>query len=155
MDSLQIATYIIVALVIWIALLSIYLTKTIGHYRRLTKGENNLDLGKVLEKIVARGDLQAKQITQILKELDKSNKRELANFQKHALIRFNPFEEAGGDQSFVIALLDGNNNGIVVSSLHSRGGTRVYAKQVVGAKPAAHQFSKEEKEAVEKAARSV
>ena len=155
MDSLQIATYIIVALVIWIALLSIYLTKTIGHYRRLTKGENNLDLGKVLEKIVARGDLQAKQITQILKELEKSNKRELANFQKHALIRFNPFEEAGGDQSFVIALLDGNNNGIVVSSLHSRGGTRVYAKQVVGAKPATHQFSKEEKEAVEKAARSV
>lgn len=155
MDSLQIATYIIVALVVWVALLSIYLIKTIGHWRRLTKGENNLDLGKVLEKIVTRGDLQANQITQILKELDKSKKRELANFQKHALIRFNPFEEAGGDQSFVIALLDGNNNGIVVSSLHSRGGTRVYAKQVVGAKPATHQFSKEEKEAVEKAARPV
>lgn len=155
MDSLQIATYIIVALVVWVALLSIYLIKTIGHWRRLTKGENNLDLGKVLEKIVTRGDLQANQITQILKELDKSKKRELANFQKHALIRFNPFEEAGGDQSFVIALLDGDNNGIVVSSLHSRGGTRVYAKQVVGAKPATHQFSKEEKEAVEKAARPV
>lgn len=155
MDNLQIATYIIVALVVWVALLSIYLAKTIGHYRRLTKGENDLDLGKVLEKIVARGDLQTKQITQIIAELDKSKKRELANFQKHALIRFNPFEEAGGDQSFVVALLDGNNNGVVISSLHSRGGTRVYAKQVVGAKHATHQFSKEEKEAVEKAARPV
>ena len=153
MDNISIATYALVALIVWVAVLSFYLFVAIGHYRKLTKGENNLELSKVLEKIVARGDLQANQIAEILKEVDKSKKRELANFQKHALIRFNPFEEAGGDQSFVVALLDGHDNGVVISSLHSRNGTRVYAKQVVASKAAGHQFSKEEKEAVEKAAR--
>lgn len=153
MDNISIATYMLVALTVWVVLLSVYIIKIIGHYKKLTKGENNLDLAKVLEKIVTRGDLQANQIAEILKEVDRSKKRELVNFQKHALIRFNPFEEAGGDQSFVVALLDGKNNGVVVSSLHSRNGTRVYAKQVIGAKALNHQFSKEETEAVEKAAR--
>mgnify|MGYP001581619117 FL=1 len=55
----------------------------------------------------------------------------------------------------MVALLDGANNGIVISSLHSREGTRVYAKSVVGAKAHTHPFSKEEKEVVEKAARQV
>jgi Protein of unknown function (DUF4446) len=46
------------------------------------------------------------------------------------LVRYNPFEETGGNQSFALAVLDGNGDGVVVSSLHARSGTRVYAKAV-------------------------
>jgi hypothetical protein len=46
------------------------------------------------------------------------------------LVRYNPFEETGGNQSFALAVLDGNGDGFVVSSLHARAGTRVYAKAV-------------------------
>jgi hypothetical protein len=46
------------------------------------------------------------------------------------LVRFNPFEDTGGNQSFALALLDGRGDGFVVSSLHARAGTRVYAKAV-------------------------
>ena len=49
---------------------------------------------------------------------------------KQALIRFNPFGDTGGNQSFVLALLDNNNNGVVLSSVHARTGTRVYAKEI-------------------------
>lgn len=73
-------------------------------------------------------------------------------FQKSAFVRYNPFEETGGDQSFIVAILDGNNSGFVISSLHSRNGTRIYAKQISMGKES-HQLSKEEKEVVEKAAR--
>ncbi len=48
------------------------------------------------------------------------------------LVRFNPFEDTGGNQSFALALLDAAGDGIVVSSLHARSGTRVYAKAVRG-----------------------
>ncbi|HKG56390.1 MAG TPA: DUF4446 family protein, partial [Candidatus Limnocylindrales bacterium] len=44
------------------------------------------------------------------------------------LVRFNPFEDTGGNQSFAVALLDAHGDGFVLSSLHGRGGTRVYAK---------------------------
>ena len=46
------------------------------------------------------------------------------------LVRFNPFDDTGGDQSFALALLDGRGDGVVISSLHGRTGTRFYAKPV-------------------------
>jgi hypothetical protein len=80
---------------------------------------------------------QNRLITTLNKELKKAeDKLEMLteknknNFQKIGFIRFNPFDDAGGNISFVIALLDDHNNGIVLSSLHGREGTRVYAKAV-------------------------
>ncbi len=145
--------YLLAGLAIWVVLLSIFLARAIAHYRSLAKGENIKDLGKILERLASKQDFQQRQIAQIEEKLAGFYNLSLSHFTKHALIRFNPFEETGGDQSFVVALLDSKNNGIVFSSLHSRSGTRVYAKEIVGAKPTNHKFSKEEKEAVEKAAR--
>jgi hypothetical protein len=51
-------------------------------------------------------------------------------FSRVGLVRFNPFEDTGGNQSFALALLDGNGDGFVVSSLHARAGTRLYAKSI-------------------------
>jgi hypothetical protein len=51
--------------------------------------------------------------------------------QRVALVRYNPFEETGGNQSFALALTDRNGDGFVVSSLHARAGTRIYAKAIV------------------------
>lgn len=48
------------------------------------------------------------------------------------LVRFNPFEDTGGNQSFALALLDDALDGFVMSSLHSRTGTRIYAKAITG-----------------------
>ncbi|MEI8103524.1 MAG: DUF4446 family protein [Candidatus Moraniibacteriota bacterium] len=45
-------------------------------------------------------------------------------------VRFNPFKDVGSNQSFSLALLDGKNNGVVVSSLHTRDASRVYAKPI-------------------------
>jgi hypothetical protein len=66
------------------------------------------------------------------------------------LVRFNPFEDTGGNQSFALALLDGRGDGFVVSSLHARAGTRVYAKAISnGSSEAA--LSDEESEALRRA----
>lgn len=46
------------------------------------------------------------------------------------IVRFNPFQETGGDQSFSVAFLDDEGNGVVITSLYSRDGTRVYAKPI-------------------------
>ncbi|MFY9463228.1 MAG: DUF4446 family protein [Candidatus Sungiibacteriota bacterium] len=50
--------------------------------------------------------------------------------QKVGFLRFNPFQDTGGDNSFIIVLLDGENTGVMVSSLYMREGTRLYAKAV-------------------------
>ena len=55
--------------------------------------------------------------------------------QHIGLVRYNPFEEAGGDQSFALALLDRLGNGVVISSLHGRTTTRFYVKAVKAGQP--------------------
>lgn len=70
-----------------------------------------------------------------------------ASIQKTAIIRFNPFKTTGGDQSFVLALLDNHDNGLLLTSIHSREGTRVYIKPVqYGSSD--HTLSKEEQSAL-------
>lgn len=152
MENLKITDYILIVLGLWFALLNIYLFKTVRTYRKLTKGSQNINLEAVLDKIIKNlenGDKRISQLTEMIAKFENLNS---SNFQKLEIMRFNPFEDSGGDQSFVAALLDGKNNGLVISSLHSRNGTRVYAKQIASGKAAAHQLSKEEAQVVEKAA---
>lgn len=70
--------------------------------------------------------------------------------QRVGLVRYNPFEDTGGNQSFAFAMTDANGDGLVLSSLHARTGTRVYAKAVVAGRSDAA-LSDEEAEALRKA----
>lgn len=85
------------------------------------------------------------------RQLEEFKKQSLKHLQKVSLKRFNPYQDTGGDQSFTVALLDGQNSGMVITSLHSRAGTRVFAKPVLDGKENQFEFSKEEKEVVEQA----
>lgn len=70
------------------------------------------------------------------------------NIQRVGLIKFNPFNETGGDHSFSLALLDGNKNGIIITSLHTRERTRLYLKEVLSGKVKIR-LSKEEEKALQ------
>lgn len=69
-------------------------------------------------------------ISQLSSSVGLLDERLRHGFKKIALERFNPFAETGGDQSFVLALLNESNNGFIISSLHSRENTRIYAKEI-------------------------
>ena len=102
-------------------------------------------------------DRQLKRIDSLTERVDALNKlhHELEalsqrTIQKVAVIRYNPFSDTGGDQSFAIALLDSLGNGVVLSSLHSRTDTRVFAKPVQSGR-SRFQLSDEEQDAIKKA----
>jgi hypothetical protein len=77
-----------------------------------------------------------------------------ATLQCVGLVRYNPFEETGGDQSFALALLDRRGDGVVISSLHGRAATRFYAKPVRGGSSTLS-LSDEEVQAVQQAMSSI
>lgn len=54
--------------------------------------------------------------------------------QKVGIVRYNAFDNVGSDLSFSIALLDNNDDGLVISSLYSRDSSSTYAKPVLGSK---------------------
>lgn len=70
--------------------------------------------------------------------------------QKVGFLRFNPFGNTGSDQSFAVCLLDREENGLIISSLYTREGVRVYAKEVKQGVPQ-HQLSEEEKQVLAQA----
>jgi hypothetical protein len=114
--------------------LALIQARRIGKLRRrldgLTRGADGASLGAVLESHVDK-------IYAVARELDDLSARsamlEAAGrraIQRVGLVRFNPFEDTGGNQSFALAMTDVAGNGFIVSSLHTRTGTRVYAKAV-------------------------
>lgn len=150
-SDLEFIWIIISGLVIWLLVLSIFLVKTIRHYRRLAIGVEEGNLQKLLEKILK----SLKDEQNIREKLEKSlaglEKETGYYFQKIGLLRYNPFSDTGGDQSFVLALLDGRDSGLVISSLHGREQTRIYVKPVKKGKADGYELSKEENEVIKKA----
>ncbi len=115
---------------------------------RLTRGSEDGNLEDVLEShldTVARVEDDVDELAARSAMLEARSQRA---FSRIGLVRFNPFEDTGGNQSFALALLDGREDGIVLSSLHTRAATRIYAK-TVSAGRSDGALSNEESQAVE------
>jgi hypothetical protein len=69
---------------------------------------------------------------------------------KIGITRFNPFDDVGGDQSFILTILDRSNSGAIITSLHNRDITRIYAKPIRNGLGENITLSKEEKSAIVK-----
>ncbi len=77
-----------------------------------------------------------------------SKPNEISKQYKINLVRYNPFEELGGDQSFILCLLDNTNSGVIITSLHNRESTRIYAKSIKNGNGENMALSKEETKAL-------
>jgi hypothetical protein len=142
------------AVVLILLLVLVLQARRIGRLRRrldlLTRGEEGRSLDAVL-------DAHLDKVYAVARELDELQARAAVqeavgrrSIQRVGLVRFNPFEDTGGNQSFALALVDGVGAGFVVSSLHSRTGTRVYAKAVLDGRSDGA-LSEEESEALRRA----
>lgn len=137
-------------LLIWNIFLQIRLEKTRKRIKIFFKGRKTKDLEEVIAEQVKRLKNIEKDVERIFKWNDDLQKLADISIQRVGVVRFNPFKDTGGDQSFVIALLDKNNNGLVISSLYGREGTRIYTKPIESGKSTYH-LSEEENQAITKA----
>jgi len=119
-------------------------------YHLLTRGTDGGNLQQVLEAHMA--DMrQAQASVQELDVLARGLERAAHHHvQRIGFLRFNPFRDAGGDQSFALAVADQDGNGFVLSSLHSRDVTRVYGKPLA-AWESVYPLTDEEQQAIGKA----
>ena len=118
------------------------------NYNTLTDGVNKKNLDTVLSNIIKRIQEQKKDLADLSARCDTIEKNQLFAIQKIGLLRFNPFKDTGGDQSFILSLVDAKNTGVVITALYSRSGTRWYAKKIAHGKGVEHELSEEEKKAL-------
>ena len=136
---------------VWLVALSIFFWRLLHHYNSLTKGVSPKSLRAILEDLLKDVELQKKDIDYLKDYSVKLEKEGRVHIQKVGLVRFNPFKDTGGDQSFILSLVDSNDTGVIISGLFSRAGTRWYAKKVSEGKGVEHELSEEEKRALKTA----
>lgn len=146
-DLLPIALLVVF---VWNVILTLLYSKLSRHYNTFTKNTKQKDLLTSLNNLLKNTKQNETGISDLNNRLDQEIKKSRKNFKKIGFKRYNPFTDTGGDQSFVLALLDENNDGFVISSLHSRENTRLYAKSIKAGSSIDQVLSKEEKEILKK-----
>jgi len=127
-----------------------FIWKTNKRITQFFNGKGGRSIEKVLEyemKRMKKTEDDIKQLVANIKWIEGISRKSV---HKVGVMRYNPFGDIGGDQSFSIVLLNHKDDGFVISSLHATGGTRVYAKPILKGK-SKHQLTNEENEALKKA----
>jgi hypothetical protein len=136
---------VVLLLLIWLIIVHVRLGQVLRQQNLLLTGH----LGSLLDEHPPQA-----QDTDAKAERPDHPARRIEEYLSHHLrlgvVRFNPFEDTGGDQSFAIALVDRQGDGVVISSLHGRKETRVYAKPLKKGE-SAYPLAEEEKEAIARA----
>jgi hypothetical protein len=130
-------------IVVWLGVLTYLFAKEKGFIEKLFPDSGERDIRQKFKEILE--EIEGFRVNQgdFKKQLEDIKLDNLAHIQKIELSKYNPYKDTGGDQSFSLVLLDGNLNGVIVTSLHSRAGTRIYTKLVTKGKTGV-QLSKEE-----------
>lgn len=136
---------------IWLLVVTIFTLRLSSHYNNLVKDSNKRTLQTILDGLLKDSENAKKDIAILTNRCDTILQEGNLHIQKIGLLRFNPFKDTGGDQSFILALLDAQDTGVVLSGLYSRNGTRWYAKKIKQGKGVEHELSSEEKQAITEA----
>lgn len=142
---------LVVILFIGMIIMIIQLSKLNRRYKNFMKklGNGN-NIEEDLETFMYRVEQVEKQNMEIKNLISFINKGMENCIQKIGIVRYNAFKDTGSDLSFALALLDENNNGVVLNGIYSREMSNIYAKPIENGK-SSYTISEEEREAIQKA----
>ena len=100
-----------------------------------------------IEEILIKFEELKKLCQDLQKEVKSLKQKDSFNLKKIGIVRFNPFSGLGGNQSFSIAILNGKDDGTIITSLFSHDGNRVYGKPIQNG-TSEFSLSDEEKQAI-------
>ena len=146
---------VIVFLIAWSSILTYLLVQQRFVMQNITRGGKKESILDILNEVLEKEKRMEVNIKELHGQVEGLIFDSQFYIQKIGLVRFNPFNDTGGDQSFILALIDDQNSGVVISGLHTRNGTRWYAKKVEDAKGVEHELSIDEVKAIKVATRRV
>jgi len=121
---------LVIVLIIVVISSLVSIGKLKNKYRKLMRGTNNKNLEELLiNSLDTIGNMQV--VSDEVKVLCNETLKTLtACIQKVSIQRYKAFEDVGSDLSYSIAMLDGNNNGVIITSIYSRNESITYAKPI-------------------------
>jgi len=144
--SISILIYIIAGITVLIAL---WIILTEYRLRRFFAGTKARNLEGVMINLGKKGIEMEKTQEQIKEHLITIDNRLDKSIRNVETIRFNPFVDAGSNQSFAISFLNDKGDGVIMSSLYARERMSIFAKPIIGGK-SEFELTEEEKEVLKK-----
>jgi len=145
---------LVLILFVWNIILQVKTGRLKNKLNEIFAGKNAHNLEEVILHQAKNMKVLDKDIQELYTISNQINHLALRSIHKVGIIRFNPFKDVGGNQSFAIALLNGKDCGIVISSLYSREGTRIYSKDIKNGVSDKYPLTEEEEQAIKMAQRS-
>ena len=145
---LEFLAFFAIISLIWNVLIQIQIRRLRRKNEEFFSGKKVNNLEELLIEQAKALRLLDKDVQELYNISNQVNKLAFRGFHKLGVIRFNPFKDVGGDQSFSIAILNGKNNGLTISSLFTREGARIYSKTVTGGTSEKYPLTEEEKDAI-------
>lgn len=121
-----------------------------ARYEKFLQGKNAKSLEKQISQMCEEQQFLRDTTEKNSRNINRLFKKHETSFQKMGLVKYDAFKEMGGKLSFCIALLDENNNGFVLNSVHSSDGCYSYTKRIRNGECEII-LGEEEKHALEKA----
>ena len=125
---------VIVVLFLYCILLQTKINALTKRYDYFMAGENGVSLERKLAVEVKELRDAAESIEQLFQQQQAIHTTQQNTFQKIGFVKYNAFENIGNDLSFALTLLDGNNNGVCISSVYGRSESRIFSKPIVKGK---------------------
>ena len=125
---------LVIALLVYCVILHIRLGSLKKKYDFFMQGDNGASLERKLSVEVSEIRDAAKGLESLLTEQAAIRNTQNNTIQKIGFIKYNAFENIGNDLSFALTLLDGNNNGVCISSIYGRNDSRIFSKPIVKGK---------------------
>ena len=125
---------LVIAVLVYCVILHIRLGSLKKKYDFFMQGDNGASLERKLSVEVREIRDAAKGLESLLTEQAAIRNTQSNTIQKIGFIKYNAFENIGNDLSFALTLLDGNNNGICISSIYGRNESRIFSKPIVKGK---------------------
>ena len=137
---------ILLALIIFISI-NIKLSKMNKRYSNMMKGMQGVNIEQLLLNHIEEVRQTVDKVDCLSNDCQRLESISKECVQKVGIIRFNAFEDMGSDLSFAIALLNYQNNGVIVSSIYSRSECHTYAKPIISG-TSSYFLTEEEKRAL-------
>ncbi|MDQ4075182.1 MAG: DUF4446 family protein [Chloroflexota bacterium] len=143
-------TAVVILLLLWLIVLQRRISMLQHHRGKPTSNGASMELESWLEEQRASLTDLAELVLTLEAQVQTMQERVNHHVGRVGVVRFNPFNDTGGVQSFAVAWLDEEANGVVLSSLYSRSGMRIYAKPLERGE-STYALSEEEEEAIRRA----
>ena len=150
---LGVVAFMLLVFIVIVVMQNMKIKQLMNRYENFMKGKNAENLADAIEENFEQMDALKDSYKENEMKMDEAIKNITTTFHKLGIVKYDAFKEMGGNLSFAVCLLNDENTGFILNTMHGRDSSYTYIKEIIKGE-AYSTLGEEEKEALEKAINS-